>query len=185
MDLFQVDLILRQVDQVIDLDLGSGFRIQDMGFLKFVVMLWIITSTECPLVNNVSTDNSWLNVRCGVPQGSILGPLLYLIYVNDIHKSCSTNILSFADDTTLYTSNSNIKQLFSDANKHINDLFKWFCANKLSLNAGKTKYIIIKPKHRKVNLEQTNILINNIQEKATKFLGIFIDENLSWTHHVY
>ena len=137
--------------------------------------------------------SNMLNVRCVVPQGSILGPLLYLIYVNDIHKSCSTILLSFADDTTLYTSNSNIKQLFSDANKHINDLFKWFCANKLSLNAGKTKYIIIKPKHRKVNLEQTNILINNIpltrigndcKEKATKFLGIFIDENLSWTHHV-
>ena len=46
--------------------------------------------------------SNMLNVRCGVPQRSILGPLLYLIYVNDIHKSCSTNILSFADDTTLY-----------------------------------------------------------------------------------
>ena len=85
-----------------------------------------------------------LNVMCGVPQGSILRPLVYLIYVNDIHKSCSTNILLFAYDTMhaiLFF--SNIKQLLSDSNGHISDLFKWFCANKLSLNASKTKCIII------------------------------------------
>ena len=77
--------------------------------------------------------SSSLPICCGVPQGSILGPLLYLIFVNDIGKSCQCNILSFADDTTLYVSHSNINTLFSIANEQLNNLFAWFCANELCL----------------------------------------------------
>ena len=98
---------------------------------------------------------------CGVPQGSILGPLLYLIYVNDISKSCKCNILSFADDTTIYLSNSDLNVLYTEANIVVNDLYNWFCANKLSLNANKTKYLIIRPPHRPCNLENYHICINN------------------------
>ena len=78
--------------------------------------------------------SSSLPICCGVPQGSILEPLLYLNFVNDIGKSCQCNILSFADDTTLYVSHSNINTLFSIANEQLNNLFAWFCANKLCLN---------------------------------------------------
>ena len=84
-------------------------------------------------------------------QGSKLGPLLYFIYmyVNDIGNSCPGNILSFADDTTLYISDSDIKTLFDNSNKQINQLFEWLCSNKLSLNVKKTKYtcIVLRPKH--------------------------------------
>ena len=95
---------------------------------------------------NISSSKS---ITCGVPQGSIIGPLLYLIYVNDIHKSCNSNILSFADDTTLFLSNSDIGSLYEEANKEINSLYMWFCANKLSLNAKKI-YIILKPHSKKI-----------------------------------
>ena len=71
-----------------------------------------------------------MHIRCGVSQGSILGPLLYLIYVNDIniyiYSSYDGNIVSFADDTTLYMSNSDLDQLFSDTNKQIYYLFYGF-----------------------------------------------------------
>ncbi len=63
--------------------------------------------------------SSMLPVNIGVPQGSILGPLLYLIYVNDIGNSCKGNILSFADDTTLYTSHSDLAQLHDNASEQI------------------------------------------------------------------
>jgi len=134
-----------------------------------------------------------LPIQCGVPQGSILGPLLYLIYVNDIGNSCTENIVSFADDTTLYMSNSDLSTLFYDANAQINNLFQWFCANRLSLNAKKTKYIIIRPHQKRCNLTGLQISIdstilnrigNDCEEKSIKFLGVIFDENLTWKFHI-
>ena len=84
-----------------------------------------------------------------MPQGSILGPLLYLIYVNDIGNLSKYNILSFADDTTLYMSHHYLYVLNTNADNAINDLYEWFCANKVALNANKTKYIVIHPKTTK------------------------------------
>jgi len=72
---------------------------------------------------DIDGNKSAIALRCGVKQGSILGPLLYLIYVNDIGHSCQCNILSFADDTTSYASHSNINELFSIANKQLENLF--------------------------------------------------------------
>jgi len=132
-------------------------------------------------------------IRIGVPQGSILGPLLYLIYVNDIGNSCMGNILSFADDTTLFMSHSNLKELHANANILTNDLYQWFCSNRLSLNASKTKYIVLRPKHMREDLSRYSIQIDNTklvrigndcEEQSTKFLGIHIDENLTWKQHI-
>ena len=139
-----------------------------------------------------NSKSSLKPIKCGVPQGSILGPLLYLIYVNDIENSCDSNILSFADDTTIYSSHSDINSLLK-WEMYINNLYTWFCTNKLSLNAGKTKYIIIKPRQRHCDISGRNISINNVSltrignncsETSTKFLGILIDENLSWKQHI-
>lgn len=133
------------------------------------------------------------NIFCGVPQGSILGPLLYLIYVNDIRNSCKSKILSFADDTTLYVSHSDINLLYVQANSEINNLFQWFSSNKLSLNADKTKYIVIRPHQRRCNLNELNIHIRdtnlnrvgkNCSDTALKFLGLYIDESLSWKKQI-
>ena len=90
-------------------------------------------------------------------------------------------------------SNSDLAQLFTDTNRQINELFSWFCAKKLSLNANKTKYIVIRPKHKKSDLNGLSISIDNIpllrigndcDEKAAKFLGLYIDEHLTWKHHI-
>ena len=130
-----------------------------------------------------NSKSSLKPIKCGVPQGSILGPLLYLIYVNDIENSCDSNILSFADDTTIYSSHSDINSLFEMGNAEINNLYTWFCTNKLSLNAGKTKYIIIKPRQRHCDISGRNISINNVSltrignncpETSTKHLGKYL-----------
>ena len=81
------------------------------------------------------------NITCGVPQGSILGPLLFLLYINDLPKV--SNILypiMFADDTNLFYSHHNIEELFTTVNKELQKLGDWFTSNKLSLNIKKTKY---------------------------------------------
>ena len=76
------------------------------------------------------------NIICGVPQGSILGPLLFLIFINDLSKSTSLDPIMFADDTNLFYSNENINTLFDTVNKELN-INVWFQANKLSLNVKK------------------------------------------------
>ena len=108
-----------------------------------------------------SHSSSLLNMQCGVAQGYIVGPLLYLIYVNYIPNSCNGNILSFADDTTLCMSNCNLQALFLEANETVNKLFHWFCAKRLSLNPTKNKYIVIRPHLQQCNFTGLRVAINN------------------------
>jgi len=106
---------------------------------------------------------------------------------------CNGSILSFADDTTFCVSDSNPDILFNNANILINSLFISFCSNQLSLNPNKTKHIVIRHPSLKGDLFQKHILIENTflhrigkdcDEKGHKFLGILIDENLTWKHHL-
>ena len=87
------------------------------------------------VINDVTS--SMEKIACDVPQGPILGPILFLIYVNDISNSCELNILSFADDTTASFSESDVTLLYQKVNLELAKLYDWFCANKLSLNANK------------------------------------------------
>ena len=84
-----------------------------------------------------------MHISTGVPQGSILGPVLFLVYINDIYKCSTINLLCFADDTTAYMSGPNVKELIAEVNVQLKKLYDWLCCNKLSLN-GNNKIIIIK-----------------------------------------
>ena len=93
-----------------------------------------------------NTHSENLLITCGVPQGSILGPLLFLIYINDMNKAIqNSSTFHFADDTYLKFSCSCEKELRKTMNKDLQSLFTWLCANRLSLNVGKTEFIVFKP----------------------------------------
>ena len=136
-----------------------------------------------------NTLSNLASILCGVPQGSILGPLLFLIYINDI-TNCSDKLLMFlfADDTTVFITGSSNANLFTTMNMELNNLGNWFQANLMSLNAKKTNYIIFSSRRRKIPEDNNlNISINSTPIKRVpqiKFLGIIIDEHLTWQPHI-
>ena len=122
-------------------------------------------------MNSASRD-----VTCGVPQGSVLGPLLLIIYTNDLPKSLShSKSILFADDTTIYSASQNPITAQTNIENDMSTLSDWFCANKLSLNAQKNNFIIFSPKNTRTNISSLNLANHTIQKvSCTKFLGIYI-----------
>ena len=118
-----------------------------------------------------------LSIQCGVPQGSILGLLLFTIYVNDMcNVSKLLKFILFADDTNIFHSHSKLPDLISELNTELDKMYMWFCVNKLSLYIAKTNYILF---GRYTHQQDVAIIINNVniqRVQATKFLGVLIDE---------
>ena len=142
---------------------------------------------QCVSINNVTSN--YESICCGVPQGSILGPLLFLIYVNDI-VNCSdlSYFILFADDTNILFSGDNLDKLIVTINSELEKLSIWFKANKLSLNLKKTNFITFGGKeYRNSNHNVCDIQIDTVkieQVFSVKFLGVVIDERLSWRDHI-
>lgn len=133
------------------------------------------------------TKSKELRVRCGVPQGSILGPLLFIMYINDItHVSKMADLILFADDSNLFVSDKHVDKLVTLANNELAQLSKWFKLNKLSLNVKKTQFILFRSVKAK-SFPITDIKIDKEtieQVQKSKFLGIIINETLSWNDHL-
>ena len=128
-------------------------------------------------------------VKCDVPLGSILEPLFFLIFVNDLNNS-TTKVLDpvlFADDTNLFCSDNNMRALFETANQELSQINDWFLANKLFLNVEKTKYMLFhKLTHQEnIPLKLPSLQLNGIErENSSKFPGIILDEHLTWEKHI-
>ena len=132
-------------------------------------------------------------ILCGVPLGSVLGPLLFLVYLNDICNS--SNLLDFflfADDTNLLYADRSLKNLEITVNKELAKVSDWLIANKLTLNIKKSNFVIFRPRQKKLTLQLTiRLFDNNLQRLVTldcknyvKYLGVLIDDHLSWKYHI-
>ena len=133
-------------------------------------------------------DSEVRDVTCGVPQGSSLGPLLFLIYINDLRLCLSkTSCGHFADDTFIIFHSKKPKTIETIINTELKEIVKWLRLNKLSLNATKTELIFFhSPKHP-LNYDNISIKMNGFKLTPVdylKYLGMYLDKYLDWNHHI-
>ena len=135
-------------------------------------------------INDIKSDMKVINI--GVPQGSVLGPLLFLLFINDLPLITDFNVKLFADDTFLSLVGDDFKTLRSKANRELRKVSYWFSANRLTLNVAKSKFMIIKRGNKKPN-ENFVLKFNGKKMEqcvSYKYLGIHIDEKLTWKAHI-
>ena len=133
-------------------------------------------------------DSAVRDVTCGVPQGSSLGPLLFLIYINDLRLCLSkTSCGHFADDTFIVFHSKKTKTIETIINTELKEIVKWLRLNKLSLNAAKTELIFFHSYKHPLNYDNISIKMNGIKLTPVdfiKYLGMYLDKFLDWNHHI-
>ena len=128
-------------------------------------------------------------LSCGIPQGTILGPLLFLLYINDLPNCLShSQPRIYADDTHLTLAGNSANSIELNLNKDLASVSEWFIANKLTLNKSKTEFMLIGSRQRlRSFVHSPSLKIGRAQISqvpSTKSLGIYIDENLTWNVHI-
>ena len=202
-DKITLDLDNKQTPVAIFMDLSKAFDTLNHDILlsklsyygiSDIALIWFRSylTNRSQYVELNNTCSSTATISTGVPQGSILGPLLFLIYINDIPNSSTTfSFVLYADDTTLYSSihymfpSSSNKYISKTLNDELTKVHNWLCVNKLSLNIEKTKYMIFKLAGKRtptLNLNIENTKLEQVREFT--FLGIILDEHLNWHAHV-
>ena len=142
---------------------------------------------ESGLKYSSHSSSNWDEVTHGVPQGSILWPLLFLLYVNDLPQITNVNskIVLFADDTSVIITNPNPHKLGEDINKMTQNINDWFDANLLSLNLDKTHFMRFVTRNSSLNdFDSSHGNINIAMVDNTKFLGLTLDNSLTWQNHI-
>ena len=147
---------------------------------------YLLNRKQCTFVNN--SFSHYADITTGVPQGSVLGPLLFLIYVNDIHHAApNVSTRLFADDTNVFLASKDCSHLIEMVTDTLRQLKIWFESNKLTLHVDKTSFTIFHSRKNGNHACIDSFYFNGTRIRKsnfTKYLGLVIDENLTWKQHV-
>lgn len=137
-------------------------------------------------VNGTRTISEEACIQLGVPQGSILGPILFIIFINDLYNKVEHHMINYADDFNLTLSASSFPEISNIVQSTLEQTMQWFQSNRLCMNVEKTCAILLKTAHSGF-VTPSQIKLNNnkvVLQNSGRFLGLTIDENLNWSEHI-
>mgnify|MGYP003977500103 CR=1 FL=1 len=159
-----------------------GFRDQSFDWIES----YLTERYQCTKVNETLSDFV-KEEAYGVPQGSVLGPLFFLIYINDINQVMTSFFHLYADDTIFILYNRDKFDLVQSLNKQLKELSSWLKLNKLTLNIKKTEAIFFGDARKLKKCEQLEVKLDNSvfeNKEFVKYLGVYIDQKLNWQKHI-
>lgn len=199
-----IDCWLRDIDEgkiigTVFLDLRKAFDMVNHNILLYKMKLFNFSenaikfftsylSNRSQLVQSGNTKSEFLDIKSGVPQGSILGPIFFIMYVNDMAYTCTNSLLDlYADDSSLHKSGTDINEIQYNLQTDLNNIQTWCENNNMALHPRKSQCMLIGPTTKLNKLNDLYLTIDgqtleNI--KCKKVLGLSIDNNLSWHDHV-
>lgn len=165
--------------------IGKMYRYGIRGKAGDLIKSYLSNRMQCVSIGEIKS--TIMNISYGTPQGSTVGPVIFLLYINDIFKlKLNGKIILFADDAAIIYTNNNIASLNDMINEDLITLHNWFIENKLTLNLNKSKSMIFHPlqntKQYKLNLNLNGNTIEQVEQ--FRYLGITLQENLRWDVHI-
>lgn len=158
------------------------------GFTEKTLQLfssYLAERKQCVVFDRISSG--FRKITCGIPQGTVLGPMLFSLYINDLPSALSRKTIMYADDTALLFRGNSLCTLKKEITAELAQISAWFARNKLALNVAKTKYIIFHSRRKNLDYSHLGLEIDNApieRVSAFKYLGVLIDENLNWKDEV-
>ena len=181
-------------------DFAKAFDVIDHSLLLRKLSVYKFSSNTLSLIQSFLSDrqqsvllhgiqSDFLTQKYGIPQGSILGPLLFSLYINDLPLSVSSPSEMFADDTTLHTSQPDLQSVNTKLQESLNQLVNWTELNRMCLHPKKTKYMLLTSRQKRQNISSSppSLFIQKspVEEVSShKVLGVIIDNNLTWSSHI-